>query len=116
MAPEVIRVRDFLYLSLPTPPCFVDLKKAFDSVSRDLFLKKILHMGVTAKSFNILRNIHTKDEVCVKIDQTRSDFFGLNKGMRQGCMLSPLLFNLFICDIAKKIDTMEQKLQLGIVA
>ena len=60
--------------------CFVDFKKAFDSVPRDLLLKKILRMGVTGKFFNILRNIYTTDKACVKIGQTRSDFFCLNIG------------------------------------
>ena len=96
--------------------CFVDFKKAFDSVPRDLLLKKILGMGITGKFFNILRNIYTTDKACVKIGQTRSDFFGLNIGVRQGCILSPLLFNLFISDLAKKFDTMEGKLQLGSIS
>ena len=93
--------------------CFVDFKKAFDSVPRDLLLKKILDMGITGKFFNILRHIYTTDQACVKLGQTRSTFFGLNIGVRQGCILSPLLFNLFISDLAKKFDAMEDKLQLG---
>ena len=93
--------------------CFVDFKKAFDSVPRDLLLKKILDMGITGKLFNIIRHIYTTDKACVKLGQSRSDFFSLNIGVRQGCILSPLLFNLFISDLAKQFDTMEDKLQLG---
>ena len=93
--------------------CFVDFRKAFDSVPRDVLLRKILNMGITGKFFNILRNIYTTDKACVKMGKTRSDFFDLNIGVRQGCILSPLLFNLFISDLAKKLDTMEGKLQLG---
>ena len=93
--------------------CFVDFRKAFDSVPRDVLLRKILNMGITGKFFNILQNIYTTDKACVKMGKTRSDFFGLNIGVRQGCILSPLLFNLFISDLAKKFDTMEGKLQLG---
>ena len=92
--------------------CFVDFKKAFDSVPRDLLLTKILGMGITGNFFNILRHIYTTDKACVKLGQSRSDFFGLNIGVRQGCILSPLLFNLFISDLAKQFDTMENKLQL----
>ena len=70
-------------------------------------------MGITGKFFNLLRNIYTTDEACVKLGKCRSAFFKLNIGVRQGCILSPLLFNLFICDLAKKFDTMEDKFQIG---
>ena len=93
--------------------CFVDFKKAFDSVPRDLLLTKILNMGVTGKFFNIIRHIYTTDKACVKLGQSRSDFFCLDIGVRQGCILSPLLFNLFISDLAKKFDTTGDKIQLG---
>ena len=93
--------------------CFVDFKKAFDSVPRDLLLTKILGMGITGKFFNIIRHIYTSDKACVKLGQSRSEFFNLNIGVRQGCILSPLLFNLFISDLAKQLDTMENKLQLN---
>ena len=93
--------------------CFVDFKKAFDSVPRDLLLKKILDMGITGKFFNILRHIYTTDKACIKLGQSRSDFFNLDIGVRQGCILSPLLFNLFLSDLAKQFDTVEDKLKLG---
>ena len=93
--------------------CFVDFKKAFDSVPRDLLLTKILNMGISGKLFNIIRHIYTTDKACVKLGQSRSDFFSLDIGVRQGCILSPLLFNLFISDLAKKFDNMGDKVQLG---
>ena len=93
--------------------CFVDFKKAFDSVPRDLLLTKLLNMGITGNFFNILRHIYTTDKACIKIGQSRSDFFNLDIGVRQGCILSPLLFNLFLSDLAKQFDTIEDKPKLG---
>ena len=93
--------------------CFVDFKKAFDSVPRDLLLTKLLNMGISGKLFNIIRHIYTTDKACVKLGQSRSEFFSLDIGVRQGCILSPLLFNLFISDLAKKFDNLGDKLQLG---
>ena len=92
--------------------CFVDFKKAFDSVPRDLLLKKILDFGITGKVFNIIRHIYTTDRACMKLGQSRSDFFALSIGVRQGCILSPLLFNLFLSDLAKKFDARGDRLVL----
>ena len=93
--------------------CFVDFKKAFDSVPRDLLLSKLFNMGVTGSVFNIIRHIYNSDKACIKMGQSHSDFFNLDIGVRQGCILSPLLFNLFISDLAKQFDTVEDKLELG---
>ena len=93
--------------------CFVDFKKAFDSVPRDLLLEKLNNMGIKGKFFNILRHIYTSDKACIKMGSSCSDFFNLNIGVRQGCILSPLLFNLFISDLAKQFDTKEDKPRIG---
>ena len=92
--------------------CFVDFRKAFDSVPRDILLRKVLDLGITGKFFNILRHIYTTDKACIKIGQTRSDFFSLSIGVRQGCILSTILFNLFLRDLAKKFDAMEDKVMI----
>ena len=82
--------------------CFVDFRKAFDSVPRDVLLKKLLGFGVGGKFFNVIRDIYTSDRACVKLGGARSSFFDLSIGVRQGCILSPLLFNIFLSDLAKK--------------
>ena len=83
--------------------CFVDFRKAFDLVPRDILLQKLLKYGINGKFFNIIRNIYTKDEACVKLKGKLSPSFDINIGVRQGCILSPLLFNIFLCDLAKSL-------------
>ena len=82
--------------------CFVDFKKAFDSVPRDILLKKLLNLGINGSFFNVIRDIYTTDKACVKNCNTRSALFDVQLGVRQGCILSPLLFNIFLCDLAKQ--------------
>ena len=93
--------------------CFVDFKKAFDSVPRDLLLKKLLKYGINGKFFNIIRTIYLYDTACVKDVDKRSIPFDINIGVRQGCVLSPLLFNIFICDLAKKLMEQTDAFEIG---
>ena len=83
--------------------CFVDFRKAFDLVPRDILLQKLLKYGINGKIFNIIRNIYTNDKACVKVKGKCSDCFDIDIGVRQGCILSPLLFNIFLCDLAKSL-------------
>ena len=87
--------------------CFVDFRKAFDLVPRDILLSKLLKYGINGKFFNIIRHIYTKDKACVKLKGKCSNCFDINIGVRQGCILSPLLFNIFLCDLAKSLTEIE---------
>ena len=87
--------------------CFVDFRKAFDSVPRDLLLKKLLERGVNGKFFNILKTMYGKDRCCVRIGDKVSSEFSVNQGVKQGCVLSPLLFNIFLSDLPNIFESPE---------
>ena len=88
--------------------CFVDFSKAFDSISRSNLLQKLQKIGVTGKFFNIIHTLYTEDTTGVKIRDGVSDFFKPNRGVRQGCVLSPLLFNIYIADLQEKLDSVDK--------
>ena len=79
--------------------CFVDFSKAFDSIPRDLLFQKLLAYGINGNFFNILKNIYINDKCKVKAGKYLSETIKTNKGVRQGCILSPLLFNIFLADL-----------------
>ena len=83
--------------------CFVDFSKAFDCIPRDILLTKLIDQGVTGKFFSILENIYKYDKACVKIDGKLSSEFKIHAGVRQGCIMSPLLFNIFLSDLPEKL-------------
>jgi hypothetical protein len=61
--------------SKPLYACFVDFKSAFDTVWHQGLLYKLKAAEVGTKLYNIIQNMYSKTEVCVKIDNYRTDFF-----------------------------------------
>ena len=84
--------------------CFVDFKKAFDSVWHQGLFYKLENLGIKGNLLDLVKDIYKKTQCAVKIDGKITDFFEFTKGVRQGCPLSPLLFNLYINDIFDLID------------
>ena len=78
--------------------CFVDFKKAFDSVPRDVIFQKLLNRNINGKFYDCLISIYSKDMSCIKIGDTITEPFSTNQGVKQGCILSPTLFNIFLSD------------------
>ena len=79
--------------------CFVDFSKAFDKVPRNILLQKLQNKGINGRMFDIIKSLYVKDTASVKIGREFSDPFETNIGVRQGCVLSPLLFNIFLSDL-----------------
>ena len=75
---------------------FVDLRKAFDSVNRNKLWFVMKQAGIKGKLLQIVRNMYDSVKICVRNDREVSDFFVSRNGLKQGCVLSPLLFCLFI--------------------
>jgi len=79
--------------------CFIDFRKAFDSIWRDGLLYKLHKWGLGTKFCSMMTNMFSRLTSCVKIDNKITEFFLSEKGTRQGCNLSPMIFNLFINEL-----------------
>ena len=82
---------------IPLYMCCVGLQKAYDSVDRELLWKVLARAGVPEDMIAVIRQFHDgmQAQVVRMDDGELSDWFEVTQGLRQGCVLSPLLFNIF---------------------
>lgn len=85
---------------------FLDLKAAFDSVDRNLLWKKLLHMGIDKELLCLIQRLYTDTSCQIRLTQDRklTEEIPTNRGVKQGCLLAPTLFNLFLNDMAAALD------------
>ena len=83
--------------------CFIDFRKAFDSIPRDNLFTKLLEIGISGKFFNILKTLYKNDYCSIKLNEGLTNTFVANQGVKQGCILSPLLFNIFLADLPRHL-------------
>lgn len=76
--------------------CFVDFKKAFDTVPRDLLWERLREIGIQGTMLNAIISMYKDVTACVKTPSGMTDFFPCTLGVKQGCPLSPSLFGLYI--------------------
>ena len=75
---------------------FVDLKTAFDHIYRNALWCKLYKIGVNLKMVRIVKNVYSNVKSCIRHCNTFSDFFDCAVGLRQGEVLSPLMFFLLL--------------------
>ena len=75
--------------------CFIDYAKSFDYVDHNKLWKILQKMGIPDHLICLLRNLYADQEATVKTEHGTTDWFQIEKGVRQGCILSPCLFNLY---------------------
>ena len=66
--------------------------------------EKLLKCNISGKFYDCLVNLYTNDIGCVKISNKVSETFDINQGVKQGCILSPMLFNIFMSDLQEKLE------------
>ena len=74
---------------------FIDYAKAFDCVDHNKLWKILQEMGIPDHHTCLLRNLYAGQEATVRIRHWTMDWFQIGKGVRQGCLLSSCLFNLY---------------------
>ena len=75
--------------------CFIDYAKAFDCVDHNQLWKILKQMGISDHLTYLLRNLYAGQEATVRTGHETTDWFQMGKGVRQGCISSPCLFNLY---------------------
>ena len=75
--------------------CFIDYAKAFDCVDHNKLWKILKQMGIPDYLTRLLRNLYAGQEATVRTGHGTTDWFQIGKGVRQGCISSPCLFNLY---------------------
>ena len=104
--PLIIKQGNFRKTSL----CFIDYAKAFDCVDHDKLWKTLKEMGISDHLTCLMRNLYAGQEARVRTLYGTTDWFKIEKGVGQDCLLSPCLFNLYAEHIMKMLDWVSYKL------
>ena len=96
--------------------CFIDYAKAFDCVDHKKLWTILKEMGIPDYLIYLLRNLYEGQEATDRTGHGTTDWFQIGKGVCQGCILSPCLFNLYAEYIAEYImrNTGLKEAQAGI--
>ena len=73
--------------------CFIDYSKAFDCINHELMWKTLGEMGIPKHLIQLLKGLYEDHTAVIRTEYGDTDKFRIRKGVRQGCILSPFLFN-----------------------
>ena len=87
--------------------CLVDFRKAFDRIPRKKLFEKLRKEGIKGRFVKIVMSMYSKDKSAVKINNkmTRTETFPCYTGVKQRCMLSTTLFNLYLSDLPEFLNS-----------
>ena len=91
--------------------CLIDYAKAFDCVDHNKLWKILKEMGIPDHLTCLLRNLYAGQGATVRTGHGTTDWFQVGKGGRQGCILSPCLFNLYAEYIMREAGLRKYKLE-----
>ena len=93
--------------------CYIDIRKAFDNVNRICLWYKLLKTGIAGKFLKAVQSLYQEMQCAVRINGTLSDWFSVERGVRQGCLLSPTLFAIYVDDLATEIKQTGYGVDIG---
>lgn len=103
---SIIENRKFMKKS--TYIAFVDFSKAYDTINRELLWTKLQSHGINGKILQSLQSLYQNVKCSVKVNHFKTDWFDVKSGLKQGCILSTLLFNLYLNDLSNVLSTLNK--------
>ena len=97
-------VRSYIGNSTPVHCCFLDASKAFDRINHSKLFNKLHQRGVPKYLIAILANWYKTSRTSVRWGNSLSNSFCSSNGVRQGSLLSPVLFALYVDDLSKLLS------------
>ena len=94
---------------------FMDLEKAYDRIDRGAMWNVLGLYGVDGKLLNAVKSLYDDSKACVRVGNEMSEWFSVRVGLRQGCVMSPWLFNLFIDGVVREVNARVLGRGLGLV-
>ena len=94
---EKMREKKNLYLG------FMDLHQSFYRVNREALWQVLMIYGVGGRLLNGIKSMYVDSEACVRINIVESEWFKIESGVWQGCVMSPWLFNLYMDGVMKEL-------------
>ena len=94
--------------------CFIDYAKVFDCVHHNKLWKIVKEMGIPDHQTCLLRYLYVSQEATVRTGHGTTDWFQIGKGVCQGCILSPCLFNLYAEYIMRNAGLEEAEAEIKI--
>jgi hypothetical protein len=86
--------------------CFIDFTHAFDVINHTLLLTKLSALGVWGKCYPAINSLYKDMKGSIKIDNMYTEWFPIVSGIRQGDIIAPTMFNLYVNDLALEIRDM----------
>ena len=83
---------------------FIDIEKAYDRVNRQFLFQKLRAYGLPPKIVAVLQSMYTEPKMVVMWDSYESEPYSMHMGLKQGCVLSPILFSLYLADLQNWIS------------
>ena len=82
---------------------YMDLEKAYDRIDRDAMWSVLRMYGVEGKLLRAIQSLYAESEACVRVCREEGEWFSVKVGLRQGCVMSPWLFNVFMDGVMREV-------------
>ena len=94
---------------------FMDLEKAYDRVDREAMWRMLSIYGVGGKLLSAVKSFYVDSRACVRVGNKESNSFGVKVGLRQGCVMSPWLFNVYMDGVVREVNIKVGERGLGLI-